>query len=92
MFGPFGIVQEFPFHEIFVKGLLFYGVDAEGSGDAFDASFGETVARADGSFGEGFVLVLFVPFVVVFVFGVVVVDFYCAVPVFGLEEGFFDVR
>ena len=91
VFGPFGVVGEFPFHEVFVERLLSCGVDAEGSGDAFDASFGEAVGGTDGSFGEGFVLVLFIRFLVVFVFGVVV-DFYFGVPVFGLEEGFFDVR
>ena len=89
--GPFGIVEEFPFHEVFVERLFFYGVDAEGSGEAFDASFGEAVGGTDGSIGEGFVLVLFICFVVVFVFGVVV-DFYIRAPIFGLEEGFFDVR
>ena len=87
VFGPFGIVGEFPFHEVFVERLLFCGVDAEGSGDAFDASFGEAVGGTDGSFGEGLVFFFFVFFVVG-----LVVDFYLCVSVFGFEEGFFDVR
>ena len=92
VFGPFGIVGEFPLHEVFVERLLFCGVDAEGSGEAFDASFGEAVGGTDGSFGQGFVPVLFIRFIAVVVFGFgVVVDFYLRVPVFGLE-GFFDVR
>lgn len=90
MFGPFGIVGEFPFQEVFAEGLLFGGVDAEGSGDALDASFGEAVGGTDGSFGEGFIFLVLVFFFVVV--GVVVVDFYLCVSVFGLEEGVFDVR
>ena len=87
--GPFGIVGEFPLHEVFVEGLFFRGVDAEGSGDAFDASFCEAVGGRDGSFGEGFVFFFF--FFVFFVVGVVV-EFYLVVSVFGFEKGLFDVR
>ena len=88
VFGPFGIIGEFPFQEVFVERLLLCGVDAEGSGDALDASFGEAVGGRNGSFGEGFVFLVLVFVVVVGV----VVDFYLCVSVFGFEEGVFDVR
>ena len=62
-------------------------MDTEGSGDAFDASFGEAVGGTDGFFREGFVFLFFVFFVIG-----VVVDFYPCVSVLGLEEGVFHVR
>lgn len=92
MLGPFGVTGEFLQHAVFVESLLLYWVDADCSGDAFDASFGDAVVGADRPFGKGLVLFILFQVLVVFVSGVVVVvgDFYRFVP--GVEEWFFDLR
>lgn len=90
MLGPFRVIGQFLQHAVFVERLFLYWVDAECSRDAFDASFGDAVIGSDRSFGKGFVLFIF-RVLIIFVSGVVE-DFYRFVPVFGVEERFFDLR
>lgn len=88
--GPFRVLGQFVQHAVFVERLLLYRVDADCSGDAFDAAFGDAVVGSDRSFGEGFVLFIF-SVLVAFVSGVVE-DFDRFVPAFGVEERFSSLR
>ena len=87
--GPFRVIGEFLLHLFFEEILILCRVNADCSGYTLDTSFGDAIIGWKGSFGEGFVLIVFVVIVAVFN---VVSEIHFLVAILGVEKRFFGLR